>query len=1182
MKLLTLDLIAVGPFTNLSLDFSAGRHGVHVVYGPNEAGKSSALRALQALLYGFHPQTADNFLHSYDKLRVGGELNTSDGTTLACVRKKGNKGTLLDAAGDEPIDEHLLARMLDGVDKDQFRQRFGIDHEELRSGCQSLVAGKGDLAEALFSAGAGLGDVHRVLATVRNEAEEIYKPRGKNQKLPEAKNCWRQAVAELTECQQSAPVWKQRQDELNRHRQQRETLEQEIAQLSAEFRRVERIQMALEPIAKRNHLMVELKQLGDVPSLSPDFDQRRIAAVTELAAVHSQQKGLREAIARLEGELAACPSAGVELDYEAEIKSLVGECHTFQRDDIDRANLANELAQLDQQTRHLLRELGHGDMPFDDAARLHIDKLRRERIRKLTAEQMRAEHERGATDDELKEVAAELQRLEADADAADPPSTEALAALIREVRADGDLDRQLDEATVAVRDSRRELEGRLKRLSLWDGTAEALAATKVPSRETVRRFEQALEAAEAEYRSVTERANEAADQLETLAGQIAELDHRHDVPTETELTTARESRERSWQAIRGRWLNEPGGDDADLPRGDAELARQFETESASADQVSDRLRREAEHVAAKADRMAQREKLLTRQARLAERQAAAEAKLNQVRSDWIESWREAAIEPLPPREMADWLDARDELLSITEELSRQSDTVARLESRIGSYCERLRAQCDAVHCPIPAATASLTTILREADKVVERIEQQRRAQQAAIENRNRTQREHEKLSAKRERLRDEAQQAADAWREEFSGFDLPAAVSAEEADGLLNTLDDFFRVRGDADSLATRIAGIDARGEAFQAQARSLAEAIDGELAVRPAAEIARELEQRLTAAHKAAEHEASVEQQLDDRRQELETVNRQAASLEETLARMCREAKCEQVDQLGEIAERSRTQRETQNELNQIETTLAGIAQGTPLAEFLAVAQQEDADRIAAEAERLENERQQKQSERDELIRQITSVEEQLRAAASGDRAVVAAENVRAELAQIATHAEKYARLKLAESVLSLAMQRYQEQHQGPILGRASEYFATLTQGSFDRLKSDWGEGDHPILVGVRAGSDLPVRIHEMSDGSKDQLYLALRLAALEHHFQRREPLPLVVDDILIHFDDDRSAAALRALAKISHTTQVILFTHHRHLVDLAGQTLDEETLFVQELTGSVEPSRGQRSLLA
>jgi uncharacterized protein YhaN len=87
------------------------------------------------------------------------------------------------------------------------------------------------------------------------------------------------------------------------------------------------------------------------------------------------------------------------------------------------------------------------------------------------------------------------------------------------------------------------------------------------------------------------------------------------------------------------------------------------------------------------------------------------------------------------------------------------------------------------------------------------------------------------------------------------------------------------------------------------------------------------------------------------------------------------------------------------------------------------------------------------------------------------------------------------------------------------------------------------------------------------MSEGARDQLYLALRLATLETYLAKHEPIPFVVDDILIKFDDDRSVAALKALARLSELTQVIFFTHHDHLVELAKQNLDHDVLFTHQL---------------
>ena len=127
---------------------------------------------------------------------------------------------------------------------------------------------------------------------------------------------------------------------------------------------------------------------------------------------------------------------------------------------------------------------------------------------------------------------------------------------------------------------------------------------------------------------------------------------------------------------------------------------------------------------------------------------------------------------------------------------------------------------------------------------------------------------------------------------------------------------------------------------------------------------------------------------------------------------------------------------------------------------------------------------------------------------------------------------------------------------------------FAGLTGGSFARLQIDDDGDGRSVLKGVRPDGRL-VGVEGMSDGSHDQLYLALRLASLESWLQSHEPVPFVVDDILLNFDDVRATAALRALAELSRRTQVLFFTHHRHIIDLARTHLPREVVFVHELPG-------------
>ena len=159
MRIARLDLLAYGHLHDVSLQLDP--RTLNVIYGPNEAGKSTALRALTSLLYGIPERTGDTHTHG-GQLRVGAQLLDASGHAHDIVRKKGRKATLLDASG-EPIAEEILTRMLGGVSEPVFRGVFGLDHEGLRGGAQALLAGEGDLGESLFDAAGGTRSVHVVL-----------------------------------------------------------------------------------------------------------------------------------------------------------------------------------------------------------------------------------------------------------------------------------------------------------------------------------------------------------------------------------------------------------------------------------------------------------------------------------------------------------------------------------------------------------------------------------------------------------------------------------------------------------------------------------------------------------------------------------------------------------------------------------------------------------------------------------------------------------------------------------------------------------------------------------------------------------------------------------------------------------------------------------------------------------
>jgi uncharacterized protein YhaN len=118
-------------------------------------------------------------------------------------------------------------------------------------------------------------------------------------------------------------------------------------------------------------------------------------------------------------------------------------------------------------------------------------------------------------------------------------------------------------------------------------------------------------------------------------------------------------------------------------------------------------------------------------------------------------------------------------------------------------------------------------------------------------------------------------------------------------------------------------------------------------------------------------------------------------------------------------------------------------------------------------------------------------------------------------------------------------------------MMGRASEAFAAMTRGHYSGLSAR-PDKDRETLIGIPRGGGSKLAT-AMSKGTRFQLYLALRLAGYEEFASARRAVPFLADDIMETFDEPRSEEVLRLLAKLSRIGQVVYFTHHRHLCDIA-----------------------------
>ncbi len=165
-----------------------------------------------------------------------------------------------------------------------------------------------------------------------------------------------------------------------------------------------------------------------------------------------------------------------------------------------------------------------------------------------------------------------------------------------------------------------------------------------------------------------------------------------------------------------------------------------------------------------------------------------------------------------------------------------------------------------------------------------------------------------------------------------------------------------------------------------------------------------------------------------------------------------------------------------------------------------------------------------------------------------SSPTAADAAADAEAAKADMKAEAEIYVLKRAQWFLLRCAMDRYRERRQAPLLARASALFRSLTLGRFVDFRIDY-EPATPRLLGMRQDQETLVPIDGMSEGTRDQLFLALRLAAVEQSIAAGVRVPFIADDLFVNFDDERAEAGLRVLAELAASTQVLFFTHHAHL---------------------------------
>ncbi len=270
-----------------------------------------------------------------------------------------------------------------------------------------------------------------------------------------------------------------------------------------------------------------------------------------------------------------------------------------------------------------------------------------------------------------------------------------------------------------------------------------------------------------------------------------------------------------------------------------------------------------------------------------------------------------------------------------------------------------------------------------------------------------------------------------------------------------------------------------------------------------------------------------------------------------------------ETIDALWIAIRQSDEMRKLRTEFDRLTDALAQDGDGLSIAALSDECAATDLDEIAAREQTVTQEVAELRDRLMEARENRSNSRREFEVVGGDDRAARDAADRQAALAEIKEIAEQYVRLRSAILLLRWAIDRYRREKQAPMLKRAGELFASVTGGSFQTLQLEFDENDNLELAGIRQDGRR-VAVAGMSDGTVDQLYLALRIAAIEDYLDHAEPMPFIADDLFINFDDKRAAAGFQVLNELAKKTQVLFFTHHKHLLDVAREALGTSVLTI------------------
>ncbi|MDP2203239.1 MAG: AAA family ATPase [Methylicorpusculum sp.] len=1146
MRFHRLDLIKYGKFSDRSVEFPATKQDFHLIVGPNEAGKSTMRSAIVDLLFGIPPRSQLSFLHPLNELRLGASIsNTSD--SLDFHRAKALKQTLRSPL-DVVLPDTLLTAFLGTADRNFFDQMFGLDHTRLVSGGNSILNAENDVGQILFQSAAGVASLGKIRDALVAEADKLWAPRKSNERAYYiAADQLDKATAALKEATVRTKVWVDANGKV-------ESLQEALSSERERHQQLQCQRISLERIRRLAPFLITLKEneqklaeLAEVIELPADAAATLATAERELAIALQRLELRNNEVENITEALSHITVNQALIDLDADITKLDNLRLQYSAYKRDIANRKNEIAALWQAVGHACAQLGWApDSESVIAQRLPTLLVRRE-LRQLIRDRGGIIQTLRAAEQAEKTKGSEIEALSTQLAALQTGEVKpALRAALANAKSFGDTEIINQKLQTTLTKTKSALEGLLSAFGQWCKPLPELTALQPPSQEKLTRLIQQRQALSADRKSVKLRLQDQTEEVVRIELQIAQFKALHQPTTLAAVIEARTERDATWEAIK---------------TGDIDLQREghsFEEKMTHADQVADRRLDDVEE----ATELQSLNQLLEREKQnlmMIEGQCAqVEGEFQLLDDQWAHEAISIGLDGMLLEDMGAWLLKRERVVTAAiahQDAQDEFDSFSRLVAK-----SRLNLVKALQEAGLPVVdTDSLSILCVQAEQPIQAIDSAKIRHETLSAQLLAAQSLATTLKQTTEDAKTEERRWSKAWSITLAKMGLSPDCDSGTAEGALELIEQIAeKLEKMRQIQVERIDTMNADLTAFSVEADRLAQIIAAELKDQPAEQIAQTLANRLGQARESFAESSRLKEALRVANSQVLEARDSSQTAMASLKPLMEKAGVDTPALLNEAISRSDEQRRLNTALTQAKASLLNGGDGLTREQLEAEIDAADLIQLAAELTHINDEI------ADAVLQQTTLSADHanaLRALSEigGSDAATLAEAQRQEaIAQMSDVAERYVKVCTAGRLLRWSIDRYREEKQGPLLQRAGAIFSTLTSGSFSKLIVDF-ERQPMVLEGLRSDGKL-VGISGMSDGTRDQLYLALRLAALEMHLEQAMPLPFIADDLFINYDDVRSKAGFEALKALSEQTQVIFLSHHDHLIPLVQEVFGKQ----------------------